>query len=111
MPYGRHIYHTAYDIAVEKNCAFPQSQHAFPNWGFVLLHFSQFPLIYIPGMQSYHHISNTCPKIRFYVYNMVSICTVHGIYTTYRDKCQFCLIVPDHAPNSKLCTIEELVIT
>ena len=31
MPHGPHIYATAYDMAKEKMCSYPQSDHALPH--------------------------------------------------------------------------------
>ena len=36
MPYGRHIYKKAYDMAQATMCTYPQSDHALPHWKCVL---------------------------------------------------------------------------
>ena len=36
MPYGRHIYVKAYDMAKATMCAYTQSDHTLPQWKCVL---------------------------------------------------------------------------
>ena len=45
IPHGIHIYATAADMAMDKMCAYPPPQHAFPHWKCVLSCCSNFPRI------------------------------------------------------------------
>ena len=48
MPYGRHIYSRAYDMAQATMCAYPQSDNALPHWKILLWCFYDCPCINIP---------------------------------------------------------------
>ena len=47
MPHGRHIYQTAYDMAMSKMGAYLPYQHAFTYWKYVLRCYESFPYVYL----------------------------------------------------------------
>ena len=51
MPHGSHIYAKASDIANATMCTYPQSEHALPNWKFVLRCCADCPCINITNQE------------------------------------------------------------
>ena len=78
MPYGRHIFAKAYDMAKTTMCSYPQSDHVLPNWKFVMGCGDKFPCLNIPYQETYYQYSDTSPSIRFHIYHMIACCTKHG---------------------------------
>ena len=78
MPHGRHIYPKAYDMEKSTMCAYPQSDHALPQWKCVLRCCSKCPSINIPDQETYDQYPNTSPSIRFNIYHLIALCITHG---------------------------------
>ena len=48
MPHGRHIYAKASDMVYTTMCTYPQSDHSFPHYKFLLWCSTKYPCINIP---------------------------------------------------------------
>ena len=48
MKHGKHMFQTAYGIAMEKMCAYQSSNYALPHWKCVLRFCAQRTQIYLP---------------------------------------------------------------
>ena len=59
-------------------CTYPPPQHALPQWKCLLHCCSQCPRIDLLSQELDKHLSNTCPKILFCVYNLAAHYIVHG---------------------------------
>ena len=91
MPHGRHIYDKAYDMAKDKMCTYPQSDHALPHWKCVLRFCAKCPCINIPYQETDNQYSETTPSIRFRIYHIILRCTDHGrIPLKYNKICYMC---------------------
>ena len=78
MPYGRHIYAKAYDMAKATICAYSQSYHALPHWKRVLRCCAKCTRINLPDQETYYQCPNTSPSIIFHVCRLIECCTKHG---------------------------------
>ena len=65
-------------MAKETMCANSQSDHALPQWEWVLRRCSQCTRINIPHQETYDKHPNPSPSIRFQIYHMIARCTKHG---------------------------------
>ena len=111
MPHGRHIYVTEAYMAMDKMCAYPPYQHAFPYFKCVLLCCSNCPCIDLSYQESDRYRSNTYTSIRFHIYHLISHFTVHGRRPVNESKfCSLCLQDPSTVPPLKLYTRKELVM-
>ena len=77
IPHGSHIYKTSSKISMATISTYPPSQHVLPRQKFLLRCCENCPCIAIPSQESDNNHSNTCPKIRFCVYKIVSWCKFH----------------------------------
>ena len=57
MPHGRHIYANASDMAKATMGTYPQSNHALPNWKFVLRCCAKCPCINFPDQETDNYYS------------------------------------------------------
>ena len=91
MPYGRHIYAKAADVAQATMCAYLQYDHALPHWKCVLRCCADCPCINIPDKETNNQHSDTTPSIRFHIYHIIARFTDHG-KIPLRDKkiCYMC---------------------
>ena len=78
IPYGRHFYAKAYDMANAIMCTYPQSDHALPNWKFVLRCCVEFPYINLPDQETNKKHEETTPSIRFHICHIIGRCASHG---------------------------------
>ena len=91
MPHGRHIYAKAYDTAKATKCAYSQSDHALPQWKYVLQCFSKCPSINIPDQETYDQYPGTSPSIRSHIYHLIACCTKHyRLPLTNKKNCRKC---------------------
>ena len=67
MPHGHHIYAKAYDMAKEKICTYPQSDHALPHWKCVMRCSAKFPSVNISDQETDDQYYNTSPSITFII--------------------------------------------
>ena len=92
IPHGCHIYVTTSDTDMAKVCSYPQSQHDFSNWKYVLRCCSNFPHIDIPYQESDRNQSNTSTSIHFHIYHLFVSCRLHRRRPGYEKKiCRLCL--------------------
>ena len=78
MPYGRHIYAKASDMARATMCTYPQSDHALPQWKCVLRCCADCLCINIPDQETNKNNEEATPSIRFHIYHIIERCTTHG---------------------------------
>ena len=78
MTHGGHIYSKASDMAKSTICAYPQSDHALPQWKCVLWCCAKCPSINLPDQKSDDQYSDTRYSIRFHIYHIIACCTTHG---------------------------------
>ena len=78
MPYGRHIYAKASDMANSTMWTYPQSYHALPHWKCVLWCFVDCPYTNLPDQETNRKHDRTTPSIRFHIYHIIERCTAHG---------------------------------
>ena len=77
MPHGHHIYAKVSDMTKATMYAYPQSDHALPNWKCVIQYCAKFLRINLPGQETNNQYSNTSTSIRFHIYHIISHCTTH----------------------------------
>ena len=82
MPHECNMYITASEIDIVIMCDFASNVHSLKNWKCVLQCFSTWPSIVTPNPEFNNTQKNMCPTIRFYVYKVISCCTLY-------DKCTF----------------------
>ena len=111
IPYGNHIYATAYDMDMATMFAYQPSHNELTQWKYVLSFCSNFPRIDLPVQELDMTHSNTSPEIRFHISHLIAHCTVHGRRLMDENKfCRLCLIFLDSVPPAKLYTRKDLVI-
>ena len=104
MPHGRHIYSKASDMTKAAMCTYPHSDHALPQWKYVLRCCYDGPCINITDQETYKKHKEKTPSIRFQIYHIIGRCTAHG-RIPLKDKkiCYMCKQDINH-------TIKELVM-
>ena len=68
---------TAPDMTMATMCAYPSSQHLLPRCKCVLCCCEQCPRIYFPDQELNQFHTTTFPKIRIYVYNVITNFTLN----------------------------------
>ena len=111
MTHGRHIYSRASNMAKEKMCSYPQSDHELPHCKCLFQCCPKCPCLNIPDQETDDQYSYTTPSIRFFIYRLISICTVHG-RIPFNDRKIFCMCKQDSASekSTNIYTRKELVI-
>ena len=85
MPHGRNIYAKADDMEQATMCTYPQSDHALPNWKYVLRCCAYCPCINLPYQEKDKKHEEITASIRFHIYHTIGRCTAHGKITS-KDK-------------------------
>ena len=78
MPHGRYIYAKASDMEKATMCAYPHSDHALPNWKYVLRCCAKCTSVNIPDQETGDKYSDTTPSILFSSYHIISRCVENG---------------------------------
>ena len=78
MPHGRHICAKFSDMVNAKTCAYPQYNHAFPHWEYVLQYCAKFLCTNLLEQEADYQYSNNRPSIRFHIYHLIANFTTHG---------------------------------
>ena len=81
IPHGHHSYAKASHVAKAKMCAYPQSDHAVPQWKFVLQCCAKCPSINLPDQEIDDQYYYTSPSICFHIYHLIVRCLTHGRLT------------------------------
>ena len=110
MPYGRHIYAKASDMARPTMCTYPQYYHAIQNWKCVLWCWADFPYINIPDQETDIKHEKTTPSIRFHIYHIISHYTDHGKIPLDYKKWYMCKQESSSDESTKIYTRKELVM-
>ena len=94
MPYGRHIYAKASDIANATMCSYPHSDNALSQWKCVLRCCADCPCINLPDQETNK-----------------KHCTVHGIIPLKeKEICYMHKQESSSDKSTKICTRKELVM-
>ena len=111
MPHGSDIYAKAYDMEKATMCANSQSDHALPQFKFVLQCCAQRHKINITDQETEDNHPNPSPSIRFHSYHKNAHCTKHGrLPLTNKKSCCKCQQDTDSVQSTKIYTREELVM-
>ena len=111
MPHGYHIYANAYDMAKAAMCEYSQSDHALPQWKFLLRCCAQCPSINITDQETDDKHPKPSPSIRFHIYHLNSRCTKHGrLMLTDNKICRWFQQDTDSGQSTKIYTRKELVV-
>ena len=111
MPHGRHIYAKASDMAKDKICTHPQSDHAIPHCKCVLQCCADYPCINLPDQEKDNQYSETTPSIRFHIYHIIARCTAHGrIKLKYKKLCYMCKQESSPDESKKVYTRKDIVM-
>ena len=94
MPHRRHIYAKVSDMAKATKCEYPQSDHALPNWKFVLRCCSKYICVNLPDQETDYQYSNTRTSIQFHIHHLIARCTTHG-RLPLNDKKHCCMCKQD----------------
>ena len=111
MPYGCHIYTKASGMAKGKFCAYPQPDHALPQWKCVMQCCAKCPSIRLPDQETDYQYSGTSPSIRFHIYHIIENCSTHRRLPLNDKKivANFNRILLQNNPQN-IYTIKELVM-
>ena len=71
MKHGRHIYAKASDMAKDKICTYPKSNHALPHWKCVLKCCADCPCINLSDQETDNKNTDTTNSIRFHIYHII----------------------------------------
>ena len=88
MTHGKHVFHTASDMAMATMCEYLSSIYALPHWKCVLCYCAQCPQINIPSTESYQHNSNVIPIMQLHCYQHIARCNVR-VRRPFNEKKQF----------------------
>ena len=111
IPHGRHIYAKAYDLAKEKMCAYPQSDHELTHWKFFMQCCAKRPSIILPDQGTDDQYTDTNPSITFQIYHLIACCSTHGrIPINYKNNCRKCRQDSASEKSTKIYTRKEIVM-
>ena len=111
MTHGKHVFHTASDMAMATMCEYLSSIYALPHWKCVLCYCAQCPQINIPSTESDQHNSNVIPIMQLHCYQHIARCNVR-VRRPFNEKKQFqlCEASTDIIVTAKLYPRKQLVI-
>ena len=91
MPHGRHIYSKSSDISHVKMCTYPQSDHALPQWKFVLRCCFECTYINLPCQETYKNMKKQHPQLGFTFITSLNVILPNG-RIPFKDKtiCYIC---------------------